>query len=269
MYVMRVRSRVASLTYTVNWLDDRRRVSDDAPAIQAAIRGFDCRLAGGVLTAVPGNEYADLDSARDSLEPGLRAWEAHSEIVEGLPFRLSFTGSSTEDVDEQGNSGRGRAAAMMESAWAVEAESVVRDSFPGPDTAISVEGVVTSSLRSRWRSMEAGHEPLTACAYWLLTRIEREFGPGREASRNDRREAVGRKLQVDPEVLHEMGNLTSVSDPDHGRKVGADQAKDHVLTGGEVGWLQAAGMLLIRRVLEYEAGVASLSLLTMNDLPAL
>jgi hypothetical protein len=38
---------------------------------------------------------------------------------------------------------------------------------------------------------------------------------------------------------------------------------------GEVGWLQAAGKLFIRRVLEYEAGVARLSLLTMNDLPAL
>src|SRR6266700_1659199 len=234
MYVMRVRSRVASLTYTVNWLDDRRRVSDDAPAIQAAIRGFDCRLAGGVLTAVPGNEYADLDSARDSLEPGLRAWEAHSEIVEGLPFRLSFTGSSTEDVDEQGNSGRGRAAAMMESAWAVEAESVVRDSFPGPDTAISVQGVVTSSLRSRWRSMEAGHEPLTSCASWLLGRIEREFGPGREAaarkSRKVRRETVGSELRVDPEVLNTVGDLSSASDPDHGRKVSPDPAEDHPLT---------------------------------------
>jgi hypothetical protein len=61
----------------------------------------------------------------------------------------------------------------------------------------------------------------------------------------------------------------SVSDPDHGRKVDADQAKDRALTGSEVGWLQAAGKLLIRRVLEHEAGVANLPLLTMNDLPAL
>jgi hypothetical protein len=264
-----VRSRVTSLTYTVTWLDDRRRVSDEAPAIQVATRGFDCRLAGGILTAVPGDEYADPDSAKDALEPGLRAWEAHSEIVEDLPFRFSFLGSNTESVDEHGNPGQGRVVVTADVGWAVEAETVVRDSFPGPDAAISVEGLVATSLRSRWRSMEAGHEPLTACAYWLLTRIEREFGPGREASRNDRREAVSRKLQVDPKVLHEMGNLTSVSDPDNGRKVAADQAKDHVLTGSEVAWLQAAGKLLIRRVLEHEAGVVNLSLLTMNDLPAL
>ena len=49
-------------------------------------------------------------------------------------------------------------AAIMETAWAVDAASVVRDSFPGPNAAINVEGPVTSSLRSRWRSMEAGHE---------------------------------------------------------------------------------------------------------------
>ncbi len=245
----------------VTWLDDRRRVSDDAPAIEAPIRGFGCRLVGGTLTAVPGDDYADPDSARDALEPGLRAWEAHSEIVDGLPFRFRFSGSSTETVDEHGNPGPNRVAATADMAWAVEAEFVVRDSFPGPNTAISFEGPVTASLRSRWRSMEAGHEPLASCAYWLLTRIDREFGPSRKEA--------ARKLQVDLKVLSEVGKLTSVSEPDHGRKVGADQAKDHVLTGSEVGWLQAAGKLLIRRVLEHEAGVVNLSSLTMNDLPAL
>jgi hypothetical protein len=272
---MQVRSRVASLTYTVTWLDDRRRVSDDAEAIQVAIRGFDCRLVGGVLTAAPGDEdeYADPDSARDVLEPGLHAWEAHSEIVAGLPFRFSFTGSNSECVDEHGNPGQGRVAVMADVAWAVEAESVARDRFPGPDAAISVQGVVTSSLRSRWRSMEAGHEPLQSCASWLLGRIEREFGPGREVpawrTRNVRRETVGTNLRVDPEVLHKVGDLSSASDPDHGRKVSPDPTEDHPLTGSEVGWLHAAGKLLIRRVLEHEAGVATLCLLTMNDLPSL
>lgn len=254
-----MRSRVASLTYTVTWLDDRRRVSDDASAIEVPIRGFDCRLTGGSLTAVPGDEYADPDSARDVLEPGLRAWEAQSEIVENLPFRFRFSGSSTETVVQDGNPGPNRIAVMVESASAVEALSVMRDSFPAPDPAICVEGPVTSSLRSRWRSMEAGHEPLTSCAYWLLTRIEREFGP--------RRDEAARELQVDLKVLKRVGELTSVSDPDHGRKVGADQGKDHVLTEGEIGWLRAAGKLLIRRVLEHEAGARNLSFLTMNDLP--
>jgi hypothetical protein len=256
-----VRSRVASLTYTVTWLDDRRRVSDDAPTIEAPIRGFDCRLVGGILTAVPGDDYADPDSAKDALEPGLRAWEAHSEIIEGLSFRFRSSGSSTVTVDEHGNPGPDRVAVMADIAWAVDALSVVQDSFPEPNAAISVEGLITSSLRSRWRSMEAGHEPLTSCAYWLLTRIEREFGPSRKEA--------ARKLQVDPKVLNQVGMLTSASDPDHGRKVGADKAKDHVLIGGEAGWLQAAGKLLIRRVLEYEAGIANLPILSMNDLPAL
>lgn len=258
---MRVRSKVASLVYTVTWLDDRRRVSDDAPVIEASIRGFACRLAGGTLTAVPGDEYADPDSARDALEPGLRAWEAHSEIVDGLPFRFRLSGSSTETVDEHGNPGPNRMSVMADFACGVDTMSVVRDSFPGPNTAISVEGPVTASLRSRWRSMEAGSEPLASCAYWLLTRIQREFGPGR-------REAA-RSLQVDPKVLDRVGELASVSDPDHGRKVHPDQAKDRPLTGKETGWLQAAAKLLICRVLEHEAGVANLPLLNMNDLPAL
>lgn len=258
---MRVRSRVASLVYTVTWLDERCQVSNHAPAIEAPIRGFACRLDGGTLTAVPGDEYADPDSARDALEPGLRAWEAHSEIVDGLPFRFRLSGSSTETVDEHGNPGPNRVAVMADIAFGAETEFVVRDSFPGPNAAISIEGPVTASLRSRWRSTEAGHEPLASCAYWLLTRIEREFGP--------RRKVAARNLQVDPEVLDKVGELTSASDPDHGRKVHPDQAKDRPLTEKETGWLQAAGRLLIRRVLEHEAGVVSLPLLTMNDLPAL
>ena len=43
--------------------------------------------------------------------------------------------------------------------------------------------------------MEAGHEPLASCAYWLLTRIQREFGPGRKQA--------ARNLQVDPKVLEQ------------------------------------------------------------------
>jgi hypothetical protein len=229
--------------------------------IEVPIRGFDCRLAGGTLTAVPGDDYADPDSARDALEPGLRAWEARSEIVDGLPFRFRLYCSSTETVDEHGNPGPNRMTAMVEIACGVDALSVVRDSFPAPDAAISLEGPVTASLRSRWRSMESGHEHLASFAYWLLTRIEREFGPSRK-------EAAG-ELQVDVKVLSELGRLTSVSDPDHGRKVGPDQAKDHVLSGSEVEWLQAATRLLIRRVLEHEAGVAAVPLLAMSDLPAL
>ena len=194
-----------SLTYTVAWLDDRRRVSDDAPVIELSIRGFDCRLAGGSLTAVPGDGYADLDSAKDALEPGLRAWEAHGDIAEGLPFRFRFSGSSTETVDEHGNPCPARVVSMMESGWAVERESVMRDNFPLPDAAISIEGPVTSSLRSRWRSMEAGHEPLTSCAYWLVTRINKDFGPGRK-------QAAG-KLQIHWKVLSRLSELSSVSDP--------------------------------------------------------
>ena len=244
--------------YAVTWLDDRRRVSDDAPVIEVPIRGFDCRLARGSLTALPGDEYADPDSARDALEPGLRAWEAYSEIAEGLPFRFRFSGSNTETVDEHGNPGPGRVVSQMESGWAVEAESVVRDSFPCPDAEISVEGPVTSSLRSRWRSMEAGREPLTSCAYWLLTRIEREFGPGRKEA--------ARKLHVHANVLNRLGELSSVSDPVHGRKV--SKGEDRALTGDEMVWLQAAGRLLMRRVLEHEAGIENVPVLTMDDLPA-
>jgi hypothetical protein len=229
--------------------------------IQVPIHGFDCRLEGGTLTAVPGDDYADPDSARDALEPGLRAWEARSEIVDSLPFRFRHYGSSTENVDEHGNLGPTQVTVTVEIASGVDALSVVRGSFPAPDTAISAEGPVTASLRSRWRSMEAGNEPLASFAYWHLTRIMREFGASRKGA--------AKVLQVDEKVLSEVGRLTSVSDPEHGRKVGPDQAKDHVLTGSETAWLQAAARLLIRRVMEHEAGVAGLPLLGMGDLPAL
>ena len=135
---MRVTHRVSALSYVVIWLDANRRVSDDAPLVQVAVRGFDCQLRNGTLAAVPSDDYADVDSAKDALEPGLRAWEAYCEVVHGLPFRFRFAGPSIQTVDEHGVPGTAKVVAQADFAHAVEGMSVVRDSLPPANPQVSI-----------------------------------------------------------------------------------------------------------------------------------
>jgi hypothetical protein len=252
---VRVTHRVSALSYAVVWLDANRRVSDDAPLVQMAVRGFDCQLRSGTLAAVPSDDYADADSARDVLEPGLRAWEAYCEVVHGLPFCFHFAGSSIQTVDEHGVAGTTKVVTQAEFAYAVDGLSVVRDSFPPPSPQVGIEGPVTSQLRARWRAMTEGRESLTACAYWLETKLETAFGPGRKAS--------AKLLGIEFKVLDRLGELSSADDPAHGRKAGQ---VGRTLTDNELSWLRAVGSILIRRVMEYEASVQNLPVITMTDL---
>jgi hypothetical protein len=247
--------RVSSLSYAVIWLDANRRVGDDAPLVQVAVRGFDCQLLSGTLTAAPRDDYADVDSAKDALEPGLRAWEAYCEIVDGLPFRFRFSGSSIQAMDEHGP-GAAKVVTQADFAYAVEGMAVVRDSYPPPSPLVSIEGPVTSQLRARWRALAEGRESLTACAYWLETKLETAFGPGRKAS--------AKTLGIEFKVLDRLGELSSADDAAHGRKAGQ---VGRTLTDNELGWLRAVGPVLIRRVLEHEASVQNLPVITMSDLP--
>lgn len=84
------------LIYDVEPLDDSLRVSDSAPAVHVNLNGFECELNGQQLVALPEDDFADVDSARTVLEGALHAWEAKSEIIDGLPFRFRFANSRTE-----------------------------------------------------------------------------------------------------------------------------------------------------------------------------
>jgi hypothetical protein len=156
------------LTYDVEYLNSALRVSDSVPATQVNLNGFTCELTSKQLTAVPDDEFADVDSARTVLEPALRAWEAKSEIVDGLPFRFKFAGSRMETVGPREPGVVHAQASLAIGASITATATVERSHFPEPDPAITAEGPATAQLRARWRQVQQGKEPFHAAAYWIL-----------------------------------------------------------------------------------------------------
>ncbi|MGH3837639.1 MAG: hypothetical protein ACRDSF_18350 [Pseudonocardiaceae bacterium] len=251
--------RVAQLNYTVVWLDDARRVRDNAPPVSVKLAGFDCHLHGAELVARPEDDYGDEYAARAALEPVLQGWEANSEVMNDLPFRFEFSGSRLELAAPQSVGTQAFAEVALAIAAALDATAhILHGEFPKPDPTIAIEGPVTAQLRSRWRQMRQGREPLTSFAYWAFTKIRSEFDSGSAKA--------GSILNISGPVLRKLSELSTVPDPKLGRKA---EAQGRKLTDRELAWLKAVLPALIRRVMERENGFVNAQQITMADLPTL
>jgi hypothetical protein len=92
------RGTSSSAQYRVRWLSDDVSVRNDAAPVTVQLAGFSCSLSGETLIAEPPSDYSSVDAARAALEPALHAWEASSELDQGLRFSFKYTGSAVHDV---------------------------------------------------------------------------------------------------------------------------------------------------------------------------
>ena len=90
--------QVLQLQYRVRWLSDDVSVRNDAAPVTVQLAGFSCSLSGETLIAEPSSDYSSVDAARAALEPALHAWEASSELDQGLRFTFKYTGSAVHDL---------------------------------------------------------------------------------------------------------------------------------------------------------------------------
>jgi hypothetical protein len=60
--------------------------------VTVQLAGFCCSLSGETLIAESSSDYPSVDAAREALELALRAWEASSELDQGLRFSFKYTG---------------------------------------------------------------------------------------------------------------------------------------------------------------------------------
>jgi hypothetical protein len=110
------------------------------------------------LIAEPYSDYSSVEAARAALEPALHAWEASSELNQGLRFSLKYTGSAVHAVA----SSQQRAVAIddvVALGHAVQVSRVISE-FPKPDPSLPKEGGVAYELRLRWRAQREGRERL-------------------------------------------------------------------------------------------------------------
>ncbi len=217
---------------------------------------FQCRLEGGRLETVPNKHFASEASARQELEPYLRAWELRAELQDEL--RVCFRFSSARVVERQPTDGSvAVAVAAAEAAGAAEAATVTigHSAYPAPSAVPLAASSLVNELLGWVRDLRAGYRMLVV-AYLVLTRLEFEYAD---------RGSAGTALNAHPLVLSTLGKLSVKNDPAERRKVKGAIAP---LTESEKKWIRA---VLPRLVLQAATAVtgAQPSGLTMADLPPL
>jgi hypothetical protein len=193
--------------------------------VRAEVLGWTVALDRMQLIARPEGIFSTIREARSSLEPVLRAWEFMAEVAfHHHSFAFSFDSAET-------------AGAVID----------VNDHHPEPrsylygpsDDLIILQGVyppapgilVTEEMTLLWqrlkRSLWGIGEPITSCAYYALTLVERHGGgrPGAAAL-----------FKIDTAVLRKCGELTSTrGDPATARKA---VPNGKPLTDREIRWLE-------------------------------
>jgi len=246
--------------YTVNYPNEHNRVAEHAEPFTVEINGFRLTVTARTLTAELDDEYSDVDAARSVLEPALRAWEAKSELIDRVPISFDYSSAKMEYTQLEDGTARGATVVTLGVVVSLDAVATVEHGkFPAPDARLIREGALAVQLRARWRQMEHDREPLASAAYYIFTRLLHAPFAGTV-------ERAADALNISQHVLRTLSELSSRSDPEHGRKVGRTH---NPLTDADLAWLRGVLPVLIHRLLEYEAGATDLPRITMDQLPRL
>lgn len=286
-----IRPRVALLAYQVEHLLEYRRWADEVPTTSGKLPGWEFEMrsvsvehavdnvtlpigpqgapqriempAGPtlILVAEPQVEdsFGSVADARAALEPMLRAWEAHFELIDrGFPVAFEFAFGVLEDgaAPDPGQSRVAEYATDEPGGLVVRKLELLAP--PPPPTWFSTVPPLVDELRLSWRKVAAGRALTSDRAYWCLTLLE--------ATYQGRRGAAA-ALLVDITILNTIGRLAAAEDRAQGRKVGG-RGPTVIRYEDEI-WLRAALPRLILRVAEVELGASDIARLQMTDLPQL
>jgi len=133
---------------------------------------------------------------------------------------------------------------------------VTRSAYPEPPVSMKL----TPNLETLWTRYEgyrSQREPLSAMAYFCLTVLETSAGGRAEAAT---------QYSIDPKVLGKIGELTA----NRGDSATARKMQSSLVpyTPAEIGWVEEAIRIIIRRVGETATG-APCPMITLKDLPNL
>ncbi len=229
------------------------------PTLSVEQPGFRVVLESGDLTVVMRQHHASERDARKVVEPFLRAWQIHDELV-GTGAKLRFVFKSADVIDRSAKRAESVVLNVHSASHAHTADSVTLHvnyrHYPEPPLQFAVTPDV-EAMWNRYQRYLSGQEPLPAMAYFCLTVLEAAAG---------NRAKTAARFGVDVQVLRKIGELSS----SRGDSVSARKARavGRSLTGAEKRWLEAALRQLIARVAECAGGKAVTNL-GMSHLPAL
>lgn len=235
---------------------------------------FRMTLDGGVVTFSMKAHHVTEESARQSVEGYLRAWEL-DVALQYDSYQLWFVFVRSKIVDRHpapapplGTPQTVRLETVASSSSVASVALVVhRRQYPRPPSSF-VADTDTSTMWEQYERYKQGRDRLLPMAYSCLSRLEYRARnhPGKKAPRIK----AASMYRVDHKVLDKLGELTTnLGDELEARKL-SPQSQLHAPTAEEVKWIESALKLLIRRAGQYAADPQkNWPLLTMANLPNL
>jgi hypothetical protein len=247
---------IESLTYEVR--SSELITYADPPPLDVDTNTWTGRLENRLLTCHLKAHYGSAGDARKVVESYLRAWEIDAAIRQGKGS-IQFVYKSASTIDLPPSTGEGTEIAVARSenfsvgdTCTLTVTPVIRRTYPPPPGNFIVSPDV-ETLWMRYEGYFGGKEPLEAMGYFCLNVIEQMYG-------NGKREAAARNLNVEVEVLKELGKLTSTKGGTTTARKAPQRRRWQPLTGTERTWIESVLRRLILRLGEY-AGRDSLSTL--------
>lgn len=220
---------------------------DEAQPWQGSLGDWRCVLQNRQLTAAVPDRLMNVDAARASLEPMLRAWETAAFLRDqyDIAFRFAGTGPADDRVATSGGVGDAGAAPAVE-------DDVFRrnnTAFPPPDGSFTQTPLVDELLEAI-RRFRQGQEMLPVVAGQMLSTMA--------ATLADPSGDISAAFAIDPDVVDTLSELS--------RREGASTPEGRsapTYRGPEWQWMQEAIRLFTLQAGRREVGAQAA--LSMND----
>jgi len=234
----------------------------DPEPMELALQEGRFDLRGDTLVVEPSGHFATAGEARAAIEPVLRAWEIHADLV-GNPGTILFRYRNAKVIDRNPPPPGAEQVVIVGLAGELETAGaltmhLIRREYPAPPATFRASPDIELA-HNRWIRFREGAEPLLSMAYFVLTLVEVRAGGRKEAAE---------MLQIEPEVLQKLGELTSTRGDGLSARKLSGNGPYRELSGGEQHWVESTVRAIILRMGGIERGV-ELTPFRMQDLPRL
>lgn len=249
---------VEKLIYSVAAAVDHISYSEPEPIqLKNELAKFD--LKDGTLEVTPADHYPTEESARDFIDPYLKAWEIQTDVTSNLGA-MEFKFVRADIIDREpsppGTHNIQAETGIFKLTGHPVTLSITCKYYPEPPE----EFLATSAVQiahARWKGYLEGKESLQGMAYFMLTILEREFGDRRGLASN---------LKISKKVLDKLGRIVSERGDENTARKAPSKGNFEPLTAPERAYVEQLSKELIHRTGQHAAG-RILELLTLTDLP--
>ena len=238
-----------------------------APPMAHEEAKFGISIEGMKVTFHLKEHFATWESARESIEPYIHAWEL-TAALNGRPGHFNLIFLTPKIIDRNPTPGTLAVSAFLPPVTGSVNLSVITNatSYPSPpvDVPLDPYDPDVQTMYGRYVRFSEGKEPLPGLAYFCYTMVTYKF-PG---NANQRLQSAALTLNISSSVLKTVNRLAATK----GGSSASRKAEGVVseLSPEEISYLEAAVKIMIRRVAEVAfSGMAPAHQITQVDLPIL